>query len=62
MQNLKSQWLDYLGYVLAENETVDEAFDRLRNSDPDKFPIPRYYESFWDAIRECLRLANENTF
>ena len=56
MENgLKRQFLDRVGYVCKRDESPGQAFDRLRQENPDLFPVPRCNESFWDAIRDAVR-------
>lgn len=53
--NLKSRYLKYLGYDLADHESANDAFDRMRQTNPDAFPVPRYYESFEMAVADVLK-------
>jgi hypothetical protein len=55
MKALKTQFLAKIGYSFKAGETADQAFDRLRKENPDLFPSPRGSESFWDAIKDCLK-------
>jgi hypothetical protein len=52
--NLKGRFLAAIGHVPAAHESAAEAFDRLRETTPDLFPVPRGTESFWDAIDEVV--------
>ena len=52
MQHLKSRFLAVLGYVCAAGESPAQAFDRLRVTNPDAFPVPRCNESFLDACAD----------
>ena len=52
--NLKGRFLAAIGHVPADQEAAAEAFDRLRVTNPDIFPVPRGTESFWDAIYEVV--------
>ena len=54
MKDLKSRFLDAIGYVCAAGESPAQAFDRLRIHNPDAFPIPRGRESFLDACAEVV--------
>lgn len=54
MTNLKSRFLDAIGYVCASGESPAQAFDRLRAANPDAFPIPRCTQSFNDACAEVV--------
>ena len=54
--NLKSAFLASIDYVLQAGESADQAFDRLRKTNPDLFPSPREGESFWDTIKTYLAL------
>lgn len=61
MSKLKAEFLEFvIGYVLAEDESPDEVFDRLRVEDPDLFPVPRYYESFWEACQACINQCKQS--
>jgi len=55
---LKGRFLTAIGYICARDESASEAFDRLRVENPDLFPVPRAWQSFWDAIAE---VAGETT-
>jgi hypothetical protein len=55
LRNIKGRYLKYLNYTLADHESANEVFDRLRQTNPDAFPVPRYYESFEMAIAEVLK-------
>ena len=52
--NLKGRFLAAIGHVPAAHESADKAFDALRATSPDLFPVPRGSESFWDVISEVL--------
>ena len=54
MKNLKSRFLDAIGYVCAAGETPAQAFDRLHATNPDAFPVPRGSESFLDACADVV--------
>ena len=58
LHSLKGRFLTAIGYVCARHESASDAFDRLRIENPDLFPVPRAWESFWDAIAE---VAGETT-
>ncbi len=55
MVGLKSRFLAAVGYVCAEGESAEMAWSRLRATNPDMFPVPRAYESMFDACAEVVR-------
>jgi hypothetical protein len=54
--DIRGSFLKHIGYVCAADESAANAFARLRNEQPELFPVPRQGESFWDAIEEALGL------
>lgn len=58
MKDLKSRFLDAIGYVISTTESPAQAFERLRLTNPDAFPVPRDTQSFLDACAEVV-LAHE---
>lgn len=57
-ETLKGRFLTAIGHICARDESASQAFDRLRVENPDLFPVPRSWQSFWDAITE---VAGETT-
>lgn len=55
--NLKGRYLAAISYVPCTDESMDAAFDRLRDEYPNLFPMPRGVESFWDAVAEVVARA-----
>lgn len=58
MKDLKSRFLAAIGHVCAVGESPAQAFERLRHTNPNAFPVPRGNESFLDACADVVR-ANE---
>lgn len=60
MKDLKARYLAAVGYVLANDETAAEAFDRLQRdaTTRDAFSEPRDTQSFLDTCAEVV-LAHE---
>lgn len=54
MKDLKSRYLAAIGYVVAGGESPAQAFERLRTTNPDAFPVPRDTQSFLDACAEVV--------
>ena len=59
MKDLKSRYLAAIDHVVAGHESPAQAFDRLRITNPDAFPVPRCTQSFLDACAEVV-LAHES--
>jgi hypothetical protein len=60
-RNLKGRFLAAIGHVPAAHESAADAFDQLRATTPDAFPVPRGSESFWDAISEVVARHEEGS-
>jgi hypothetical protein len=58
MKDLKSRYLAAIDHVIATGESPAQAFERLRRTNPDAFPVPRDTQSFLDACAEVV-LAHE---
>ncbi|HSX23265.1 MAG TPA: hypothetical protein VLE97_10880 [Gaiellaceae bacterium] len=58
MKDRKSRYLAAIGYVVASGESPAQAFERLRTTNSDTFPVPRDTQSFLDACAEVV-LAHE---
>lgn len=43
-RNLKGRFIAAIGHVPAGHESAAEVFDRLRETSPDVFPVPRSTE------------------
>lgn len=55
MKDLKSRFLAAIGHACKADESPEQAFDRLRLSNPDAFPVPRCNESFLEACADVVR-------
>jgi hypothetical protein len=55
VKDLKTRFLAAIGYVCAAGQSPAEAFDRLRVTNPNAFPVPRGNESFLAACADVVR-------
>lgn len=60
MKDLKSRFLAAIGHVVATGASPAQAFERLRRTNPDAFPVSRDTQSFLDACANVVR-SHENT-